>query len=751
MRRLLLLIFLPAFLLACNAESPTEPSDQSGPSLQIQDALHNGGNPHFFWLAPLVGGDPPATEEFDATAEMTIRICKWAGANCVETIGEFSNAPASTDGDIEVNIGGEFYQALWHTNDVVLEAGSVYRILAFGSGQQLGFLDIQVVDSGRELKSVNQDEYVPFLDDSNRTLPIRFRVENGAILEWVDISPTRSPTNEDLFDVWGSSSSDVFAVGAAGTVLHYDGSTWQTQASGSTADLFGVWGSSATNVYAVGNEGKVIHYDGSSWTPVSVPVSVILKAVWGSSASDIYAVGFDGNVLHFDGSAWTVTQVPYLDDYGEIAGYTDFWDVWGSSPDQILVVGQGHGFWYDGQDWVEEFSLYDYYRAVTGLGPTEIYAAGGPAGTLLRRFDGTKWNSVQLEDSGSPEDLFDVWVAPDSEILVAGHGLSSFAGSMATIGSGDRNAVVLRHFPPLAIYALWGESSEAVYAVGTNGTVLRYDGAEWRAELVGPADLRAIWGTAPGEYVVVGVGDNVYHGITYHYGGDSWYVEEVYENNTRYDVWGASPTDIYSVGTEWETSILKFDGTEWKRSANPDTKYGVGGSSGSNVFACGYRFAMSHFDGANWQEEESIGIQNLGYCQAIWSDSPSDVFAVGDDGTILEFDGTVWTQQASGTTANLTDVWGSSPDNVLAVGEAFLRYDGASWTAEPGVDRAAAVFGTSADNVYAVNGSDVLFYNGVTWTAFPTGALSDLVDVWTSTSGDIVVIGTDGLVLQAER
>lgn len=46
----------------------------------------------------------------------------------------------------------------------------------------------------------------------------------------------------DLFGVWGSSPSDVFAVGYAAEVLHYDGSTWTAINSGDPYNLQGLWG-----------------------------------------------------------------------------------------------------------------------------------------------------------------------------------------------------------------------------------------------------------------------------------------------------------------------------------------------------------------------------------------------------------------------------------------------------------------------------------------------------------------------------
>ena len=72
-------------------------------------------------------------------------------------------------------------------------------------------------------------------------------------------------TSESLKAVWASSETDAFAVGLGGTVLHYDGTSWQAMASGWTDDLFAVWGASSTDVFAVGELGRILHYDGSTW------------------------------------------------------------------------------------------------------------------------------------------------------------------------------------------------------------------------------------------------------------------------------------------------------------------------------------------------------------------------------------------------------------------------------------------------------------------------------------------------------
>ena len=78
-------------------------------------------------------------------------------------------------------------------------------------------------------------------------------------------SPIASGTLERLNAVWGTSATDVFAVGVDGTILHYDGNTWSPMVSGILDDLSGVWGSASSDVFTVGENGAILHYNGSTW------------------------------------------------------------------------------------------------------------------------------------------------------------------------------------------------------------------------------------------------------------------------------------------------------------------------------------------------------------------------------------------------------------------------------------------------------------------------------------------------------
>src|SRR2546426_2942663 len=64
------------------------------------------------------------------------------------------------------------------------------------------------------------------------------------------------PQGNPLTSVWGSASTDVWAVGYGGTILHWDGSAWAGVPSGTPNTLYGVWGGGRTDGWAAGGAGQ---------------------------------------------------------------------------------------------------------------------------------------------------------------------------------------------------------------------------------------------------------------------------------------------------------------------------------------------------------------------------------------------------------------------------------------------------------------------------------------------------------------
>ena len=54
---------------------------------------------------------------------------------------------------------------------------------------------------------------------------------------------------------------------------HWNGSAWATVAANSWPGLSAVWGTSTSDVWAAGNAGAVVHWDGGSWALQETDVS----------------------------------------------------------------------------------------------------------------------------------------------------------------------------------------------------------------------------------------------------------------------------------------------------------------------------------------------------------------------------------------------------------------------------------------------------------------------------------------------
>ena len=79
---------------------------------------------------------------------------------------------------------------------------------------------------------------------------------------------------------------------------------WKLMESGTEEYLLGVWGSSPSNIFAVGDNATVLHYDGNKWCLMDPKTDKYLTKVRGLGPNCVYAVGDDGLVIRFDGEKW---------------------------------------------------------------------------------------------------------------------------------------------------------------------------------------------------------------------------------------------------------------------------------------------------------------------------------------------------------------------------------------------------------------------------------------------------------------
>lgn len=165
-----------------DAGSPLGP-DGTQPLATISDAAHAGTVPGFYFLPPMVP-NPSYSGAFDGSLDPRVEICELVGTTCGTVIAQYTET--SGTGGQTVQTGTSSYQVNWHTNQFNLDPAKHYRITVYVGTFQLGFADVDVVNSGKELKNVDTHEYIPLVD--NRTLPMKFRIETG-IAAQVIVSP----------------------------------------------------------------------------------------------------------------------------------------------------------------------------------------------------------------------------------------------------------------------------------------------------------------------------------------------------------------------------------------------------------------------------------------------------------------------------------------------------------------------------------------------------------------------------------
>jgi hypothetical protein len=326
--------------------------------------------------------------------------------------------------------------------------------------------------------AISGESSQPATVQAGATATVEFVIACSAMtLVW---RPMQTGAIVGLLSIWGSSPTDLFAVGeTAGasplsSILHFDGQQWTPQYTSTDARLMGVWGSSPTNVFSVGfnginagGGGILLHSDGNEWTDMELPGEVFDQAytsVWGSSGTDVFAVGesFDQDdvnlVAHFDGTKWTVVDLKRT-----IAGVAS--DVYSTSATDVYVVGNlfpDEGYYllhYDGSTWAErDVAEPGVLTGVWASGPTDAFAVGQQHGALILHYDGQNWTPMMVP--AGIRGLSDVWGSSPTDVYAVGDGILHYDGTQWTKVT-DNHGV-----------GVFGLSSTDIYVVSGTGVVL---------------------------------------------------------------------------------------------------------------------------------------------------------------------------------------------------------------------------------------------------------------------------------------
>jgi hypothetical protein len=507
-----------------------------------------------------------------------------------------------------------------------------------------------------------------------------------------------SGTTSDLDAVWRAPEGDVFAAGV-GVVLHSSGNgTWaaETTDTGNNFWITSLWGTSASNVYAVGVSGMILHRHGNgAWTSEDSGSMIGLQAVWGSGPNDIYAAGVTGRVVHSTGDGhWTAVATP---------PQAVMKAVWGTSPSDVWVAGRE--VWHSsnrGASWSVSTPPEAIF-ALAGRGPSDLFALAIDGGFL--HGNGATWTVEHPGDGNTGGNLS---VASDGTVFAVGPNGPQCVGPHAQVWTTSGDGTWHRRYHGEDLYGVAIADASHIYAVAADGTLLFSTGdAQWTVQETGVSEpLIGVWASPTRVWAVGG------HGTILRSSGDgTWTSEASGTDSSLYGVWASSDDDVFAVGGFGEIRH-RTAGGNWNVEANGGWQlipYAVWGSGPDDVYIVGDRGLLLHRTGGSWHSEAP---QHGTALNGIVGRNAHDMYIVGDHGLVLRGSGDgSWQIGHAGAQA----LWSvaASPHTVIAVGDSgsFRLADDGSWTTEamPIPARFSSV-AASGDNMWAVGEKSVIVH-----------------------------------------
>jgi hypothetical protein len=542
----------------------------------------------------------------------------------------------------------------------------------------------------------------------------------------------------DLSSIWGSAADDIWVAGASGTLLHWNGRAWSRQLSGTTTDLVHLWGSGAADVFAVGGAGTIVHFDGARWSPIPSGTTEPLTSVAGLGESDVWIGGGApciecsprvGVLLHGSAAAGFTAVAP--------PPPSPVSDVWPVAAGDLWAAAQAGVTHFDGSTWSVQQPSQPFQISAFGTG-----AAWAVGGSKFYRFSpGSGWTPLQFE-------------------------------------AGD------------ILEALFALSDTAAWAVGADGLFLRWDGHNWSALspplLPTTTLLNAVWGSSSRDvYFGNGaLGEPVGPAALYHFDGNRFSPVSLPQSPSGLRVValsGSGANDVWLAATSYQTNMPTpvldhFDGNVWSEVATPpdlDMLNSIYCPSAGTIWIAGASssgpaalLGRNGGGAVTWTPADlPLGLD--GVMTAVWGIG-SAVFLAGitdyatpTKGIFFSADGDGWRMEQLPMLP--TQLWGSAPDDLWAVGEwndgppSLAHRDASGWTLVPLSlsDPPAyqpnapiqAIWGVTANEVYFVQRTGIWRWDGARWALDADLTSNSLQAVW-GIDGTVFAVGDGGMILR---
>jgi|GEM_PF-2170615 len=320
------------------------------------------------------------------------------------------------------------------------------------------------------------------------------------------------------------------------------GLQWQAVSGfpGGNLPLNGVWMTDTPyRVYVAGGSGStgaIYSYNGSNWLPITFPGTTpsficLYRGIFGfddeTDNSRVYAVGQNANGAQIVSGGLNTTQwsvnspaaFPLTSPWPYPSSYFNPKELWVENQNNLFVVGANtlspsrgiigiySGAWnpnpvYDGN---LAGILNDIWIS-TNIG-NDIGFVVGPNG-YTRKYDMGNWQASS-QIAGNPS-LYGVWGNADGTIFYAAGTNKSIYRYAAYTGLWTQMTVPAEVPSGVTFNSVWGSSENNVFAVGTGGTIIHYDGTSWTKMTSSTTNnLLSVFGVVGGDVIAVGANGTV--------------------------------------------------------------------------------------------------------------------------------------------------------------------------------------------------------------------------------------------------
>ena len=310
-----------------------------------------------------------------------------------------------------------------------------------------------------------------------------------------------------------------------------------------------------------------------------------------------------------------------------------------------------------------------------------------------------------------------------------------------------------------AIMSIAGNDSGAAWALGSNGLVLRWNGATWEPVVMpmGAPPLpryRAVWVDGDGAAYFLGDRSFAIHD------GKTWTFQEFPSINRPVAMWGRAGDDIYAVEN---SRIFHYDGKSWEAETLPDGGVQMTGLAGFGdiVVAVGSDGrVLQKTVGERWV---SLDIDTTIDLVAIHKPDRASNYVIGKDGYFARFSslGSPDPKTLPGPNdAAPLRITGSDPKRMYVVGDFVNRFNGDDFR-QVGTDTnplgVKAIWESPDGALYigSVPNWGLMEFDGVDWQADPRSLPGQVKGMWSdgeggvfATAGTSIVHFLDGELVQ---